>query len=250
MAVVAAIFLVVSFVSAFYPLQDRPENEIIIKAGLDDASGYLEYNVTPYTELLNAKVVKQTYDFSCGSAALCTLLNFNYGEELEETQVIQGLMRHGDSKKIEERRAFSLLDMKGFVKVLGYNGVGYQAEIKDLQTLKEPGILPIEIFGYKHFVVFKGIYDGHVFLADPSKGNISFTLNKFEEVWPEKVIFVIYPETFEQKWHPLRLTDKDLNYIDVETSLGRMLETLPLHTLPIEQDLLEQTGRTYFYRTD
>jgi uncharacterized protein len=131
--------------------------------------------VTPLEDLNKHNVTKQTYDYSCGSAALATLLNFHLGEKFDERQVIQGLLRYGDSEKIAQRRAFSLLDMKRFVAVLGYKGVGYKAAYDDLSTLEQPCILPIKLFGYRHFAVFRGIYKDHVFLADPWRGNISFT---------------------------------------------------------------------------
>jgi len=252
MAAVAAMLLVIGLFSTFYPLSnDRPKDEIVIETGaFVGTHGVLKHHVVPHTEFINARVVKQTYDFSCGSAALATLLNYNFGEKLDETRVIEGLMRHGDAEKIEQRRAFSLLDMKSFIDVIGYKGVGYNAEIEDLKTLKEPGIVPISVFGYKHFVVFKGIHGEHVFLADPSKGNISFTLNHFIDMWPEKVIFIVYPKGKEQTWHPLKLTDEDLRYIDIDTTKRLMLEYNYPNTLPAEHDLIEQRGGALFYRID
>ena len=100
------------------------------------------------------QVIKQAHDFSCGSAALATFLRYHLGEELNERQVIRGMLQYGDSEKIRQRRAFSMLDMKKFVTVLGYKGVGYKAEIEDLETLgdletAEPQIIKVSKFAPK-----------------------------------------------------------------------------------------------------
>ncbi len=50
--------------------------------------------------------------------------------------------------------------MKRFVEKLGYKGTGYKWEIEDLKTLGKPCIVPVEIFGYSHFCVFRGIFSG------------------------------------------------------------------------------------------
>lgn len=248
MIVVAAIMIVISFVISYHPVAKKPKGEVAIDMGVGMRQ-VVRYNMRPQSEFNKDNVVKQAYDFSCGSAALATILNYDFGEDLDEKQVIQGLMDHGDQAKIEQRRAFSLLDMKRFIKVLGYKGVGYKAEIEDLKTLKQPGIIPIELFGYRHFVVLKGIYDNHVFVADPSQGNISFTLDKFKKMWTEKIIFIVYPENGEKKWHPLRLTDDDLRYVDFDMTRRMISGKEPSYTQRIEDDLHEAGGDYMIYRS-
>lgn len=178
--------------------------------------------------LQNRNIVMQTYDYSCGSAALATLLNFHLGEEFTERQVIQGLMAHGNPESIQQRRAFSLLDMKRFVDALGYQGGGYRAEFKNLMELDVPVILPIEVWGYKHFVVFQGIFDNRVFLADPWLGHSSYPVGIFEEMWTQKVIFMA-----EAKDRPTRnllaLSREDMRYIDEDMILWTLFPPQPLH---------------------
>ena len=151
----------------------------------------LRQTVEPESEMLYEHVVKQEYDYSCGSAALATLLNYYLHEKLSEQQVIQGLMQHGEAEKIQQRRAFSLLDMKRFCEVLGYNAAGYKAEFDDLKALNKPAILPITLFGYKHFVVYRGIYGNHIFFADPYRGNMSFTVEEFLKLWEQNIVFIV-----------------------------------------------------------
>ena len=187
-----------------------------------------ETYLTPMQAFSSRHMVMQQYDYSCGSAALATLLNYHLGEQFTERQVIEGLFAHGNLERIRQRRAFSLLDMKRFVDALGYHGAGYQAEIENLRELDVPVVLPIEINGYQHFVVFRGIYDNRVFLADPWLGKISFPVKQFEDLWYRKVIFMAEP-----KGRPTRsllsLSYEDMRYISEDQVLWTLFPSVPVH---------------------
>ena len=214
MHIVAAFIISVCLFAGFHPMQENPKNEI----SLDIGAQYPvvnEFSVTSLKEIQNRYLVEQEYDYSCGSAALATLLNYFLGENFSEAQVIYGLMEYGDAQKIAKRRAFSLLDMKRFVNKLGYRGVGYKATIEDvyeIAELKHPCIIPIEFLGYRHFTVLKGFHGGHIFLADPFRGNSSYTVSTFEKMWFENIVFVVYPEG-ARLYSTIELTNDDLRYI-------------------------------------
>jgi predicted double-glycine peptidase len=185
--------------------------------------------VTSRDDLRSRHLVMQEFDYSCGSAALATLLNYYIGEQFTETQVIQGLLNHGNPESIKERRAFSLLDMKRFVDVLGYQGAGYKAEMKNLMELDVPVVLPIQVNDYRHFVVFRGIYDNRVFLADPFLGHTTYPVGVFEEMWYRQVIFMIEPG--DRPTHNLMaLTMEDMQYIGEDMVLWTLFPPTPLHT--------------------
>jgi len=220
--VIAAIFaVIVSFTSSVYPLQEQSQSEINLTVP-GPGMGNLRVDVKPASELDKGHLIKQQYDFSCGSAALAILLNHYLGEKFTERQVIAGLMHYGNVGQIQERKAFSLLDMKKFVTELGYQGEGYRAELDDLKTLTTPCILPISIMSYRHFVVFRGIHDGHIFLADPWRGDISFTLDDFYDHWYEKVIFVVTPPEGGRTVSTLKLKPEDLVYITEDAARESM----------------------------
>ena len=203
--------IVMCIFASFHPIKENPVNDFQIDIGFDYPV-VINEEVTSLSEIKDRHLVKQNYDYSCGSAALSTLLNFYLGENFTERQVIQGLMEYGNKQNITERRAFSLLDMKKFVDKLGYQGTGYKADMNDLLELDQPCIIPIEFFGYRHFTVFKGIYDQHIFLSDPFRGNTSYTLSEFETMWYENVIFIAAPVN-TQSLTALALTIDDLQYI-------------------------------------
>src|SRR5690554_4663139 len=125
-----------------------------------------DVRVEPLVEQKFRNIVRQAYDYSCGSAALTTVLNFYLGRTLSERQVMEGLLHYGESDRIVQRRAFSMLDMKRLVTALGYPSGGFKAEIDDLMELDHPAIVPIDHAGFKHFVVLRTIRDDRVYLAD------------------------------------------------------------------------------------
>ncbi|MBW2637094.1 MAG: C39 family peptidase [Deltaproteobacteria bacterium] len=223
-----------------------PKDELILNVGapgIEDVR--VRPKVRPLTEFRDENIVKQEHDYSCGSAALATLMKYYLGEDLTETQVINGLFHYGDRNQIEKRRAFSLLDMKRFVSVLGYNVAGYTAEIDDLRSLGMPCIIPINVFQYKHFVVFKGIYQDHVFLADPYLGNTSYTLDMFEDIWYRNVVFMVTNAGNELDL--LLLKDDDLRIVDFDMTERALEEVNPRSLITDERKLLESTNN-YFFR--
>jgi uncharacterized protein len=242
MHIAIAFAIVIALFTSFHNPRNIPDNEVQLNIGNSMSSKttiigtspvIVKQDVIPLKEFQDRNVSKQNYDYSCGSAALATLLNYYIGENLTERQVIQGLMEYGDKYKISERRAFSLLDMKKFVNKLGYEGAGYKATFQDVVDLKKPCIIPIEFFGYRHFTVFRGCYNGHVFLADPFRGNTSYTITEFQKMWYETVIFVV-----EVKGTPpinaMKLKDDDLRIID-EKSIDELITDYGPYFSPIDK---------------
>lgn len=230
MHIIAAFVIIACLLTGFHPVATIPDGEIDVDVATSDkySTNYISRQVTSSNELKFKNVLKQQYDYSCGSAALATLLNYYLDEDFSEYQVIQGLMKFGDKSRIQSRRAFSLLDMKAFVEMLGYRGVGYKAEFKDLQELKMPCILPIERNGYRHFIVFKGFHGDRVIAADPFEGSVSFTDEYFKELWFQNIIFVVYPEG-ARTISALQIKDSDLRYIDEDS----VRDILDMHQLQI-----------------
>lgn len=161
-------------------------------------------------------IVRQAYDYSCGSAALTTLLNGYVGTSLTEQQTMSGLLQYGEYQRIIERRSFSLLDMKRFVTAIGLDSGGYRGEFSDLVKLGQPAIVPISYAGFKHFVVYKAYKDGRVYVADPALGNISFDESRFKQIWDNNTLFVIsVPES--QRKDLLALKDADMRHVEDAT---------------------------------
>lgn len=134
-------------------------------------------------------VVPQKYDFSCGSAAVATLLKYHYDIPKDEQDVLDAMYDVGDQDKIKTQ-GFSLLDMKQYLAGFGYRADGFRINIKKIQQAGIPGIVLINTNGYKHFVVVQGINDTHVLLGDPALGQRKIGLLAFTKMW-NGVFFVI-----------------------------------------------------------
>lgn len=127
-------------------------------------------------------VVNQNYDFSCGSAALATLLRYHYGNEASERSVFMGMWQNGDREQIR-RRGFSLLDMKRYLNAHGVRAEGYVVTLDHVARTRIPGIAMIDVRGYKHFVVVKGVEGGQVLVGDPSLGIRLIDVKSFGSMW-------------------------------------------------------------------
>jgi uncharacterized protein len=136
-----------------------------------------------------ATVVRQRYDFSCGSAALATLLRFHYGEAQDETTVFTGMWRDGDQAQIR-RLGFSLLDMKRYLAARNLSADGFRVSLDDMAKARLPGIALINFNGYRHFVVVKALEGRSILLGDPALGLRWIDRAAFSRQW-NGVFFVL-----------------------------------------------------------
>ena len=138
-------------------------------------------------EMRRENVVMQKWDLSCGAAALTTLLNFQHHDMVTEKQVATGLMGREEYVKnpllVNIRQGFSLLDLKRYADERGYEGIGYGKLTLDSLVKKAPIIVPLNLLGYNHFVIFRGIKGNRVLLADPAWGNRTLLVEQFESAW-------------------------------------------------------------------
>lgn len=136
-----------------------------------------------------ARTIKQRFDFSCGSAALATLLTFHYGMPTGEEAVLRDMIAHGDVERIRSA-GFSLLDMQNFLARRGLRSNGYRLPLDRLAEVRVPAIALIDTNGYRHFVVVRGVTADRVLIADPNLGTRTMPRVRFEEAW-NGVLFVI-----------------------------------------------------------
>jgi predicted double-glycine peptidase len=135
--------------------------------------------------------LRQQYDFSCGSAALATLLTHHYAYPVNEQQVFGQMFVHGDQAKIR-KEGFSLLDMQRFLASRGFRADGFRLPLQKLVEARLPAIVLVAERGYNHFVVIKGVSGDRVLLGDPSAGTRVVRRAAFESMWGNKLLFVIH----------------------------------------------------------
>ncbi len=142
-------------------------------------------------------MVRQHTDYSCGAAALATILRYAYHLNVDETQVIQGMMGVADTELVRQR-GFSMLDIKHYVESLGMRGRGYRVDEARLRSLRVPGLVLMDIRGFRHFVVLKQVRGDTVELADPMLGNRQMSVTDFVKTWPSRAIFVVIGNDFDR----------------------------------------------------
>lgn len=143
-------------------------------------------------ELRFRGVVPQKYDFSCGSAALATLLTYHYGRPVAEDEVFREMLTQGDEPTIRAK-GFSLLDMKRLLERRGLTANGYREGLDRLRTVGIPAIVLINTRGYQHFVVITGVTADAVAVADPALGAQVHPRADFERRW-NGLLFVVESE--------------------------------------------------------
>jgi uncharacterized protein len=140
------------------------------------------------------KVVRQQWDFSCGAAALATILTYQQNDAVSETEVVDGLMRHTTVERVRLRGGFSLLELKRYAEARGYGADGFgNLSLEDLSSLA-PAIVPLRLAYGNHFVVFRGAEGHRVLLADPDEGTKVMELADFERLWVAREAFVVLPK--------------------------------------------------------
>jgi hypothetical protein len=150
--------------------------------GVGLGGGAATTNLESFQEKKYKATVAQQYDFSCGSAALATLLTYNYNIPVSEPEVFREMFDNGDKKVIAES-GFSLLDIKNYLARRGLDANGYRAPLSKLVEVRLPAIVLVNVRGYSHFVVLEGIQNGWVLLSDPANGMRSEPIGEFEGQW-------------------------------------------------------------------
>ncbi|MGP1397139.1 MAG: C39 family peptidase [Inquilinaceae bacterium] len=163
-----------------------PAGEISV-AGF--AGGTFGVGITSLKERKWATVIRQEYDYSCGSAAVATLLTYHYDAPTDEATVFERMYRDGDQPKIQ-RFGFSMLDMKRYLDGLGYKADGFRVPFEALAEFGVPVITLITIRGYKHFVVVKGVENGKVVVGDPALGLKRMPQDEFIDSWDGVILAV------------------------------------------------------------
>lgn len=153
------------------------------------AGGSFTVPVLSWREIPFRTVVRQQYDYSCGSAAVATLLVFHYGIQVRENEVFTAMYERGDQARIREV-GFSMLDMRNYLETRGFQADGLRLSLDRLAELDVPTIALITHDNYRHFVVVKGVSDTEVLVGDPTFGLVRYTREDFQEVWNGVVLAI------------------------------------------------------------
>lgn len=166
------------------PVPDFPE-QILTTAPVSIANGprnTLNVAVTSWRDIPFQTVKRQALDYSCGSAAVATLLTYVYGQPVSEAEVFRAMFAAGDQASIR-RAGFSMLDIRSYLAQRGLKAEGFRLSLDEVERKRVPFIALLEQRGYHHFVLVKSIRRDSVLVGDPVRGNAVMRRGEFLGKW-------------------------------------------------------------------
>jgi hypothetical protein len=170
-----------------------PDSQVVVNSG----AARIEFRVTSLRARRDAGVVKQRYDYSCGSASLATLLTYGLNDPVDEDALLRALIEplSPDELTTLTKKGMSLFDLQRLAQKRGHKAQGFRIHRSQLARLSRPVIVFIKPNGYEHFAVLKGLQGDRMRLADPSLGNVRMPLYRFLDMWADEsghgVIFAV-----------------------------------------------------------
>jgi predicted double-glycine peptidase len=189
---------------AWLPLAAAAQTALPVSVG----TTRFEAHVKSMRELRDEDVVRQRYDYSCGSAALATLLAHGLGARVAEEDILREILKplSGDELAALHKRGLSLFELQQYAQAHGYKAQGFRVMATQLSKVSRPVLVHVRPHGYDHFAVLKGVRGGRAYVADPSFGNLTMPLYRFLDMWTDAsgrgVVFAVeradgaWPQTY------------------------------------------------------
>lgn len=143
-----------------------------------------------------SNLVQQKTDFSCGAAALATVLRQAYWLDVSEEDIIKGMLTHSDLNEVRVK-GFSMLDMKRYIETIGMRARGYRVSSENLKQVSIPVVVLMDIRGYKHFVVMQRADKNWVYIGDPVLGHKRYKFDDFVKGW-NGIIFAVIGQGYDK----------------------------------------------------
>jgi len=137
----------------------------------------------------------QSSDYSCGAAAVATLLTYYFDDPVAEPAVMDAVLKSlpAADQKDRKKQGFSLLDLADYVTARGYESAGFRLTLGQLQKVQLPVLVHLSVLGDRHFVVLTKIRGDQIYLADPSRGNLRLPVDDFASEWTNIALVVTKP---------------------------------------------------------
>ena len=136
-----------------------------------------EFIVQSYQEIKNQRVIRQSYEESCGASSLATLLNILNQNNFTELEILKTM---SESKLNTDMVSFT--DLKAAVQKLGFKANSYSLDREILnQLVKIPMIENDPRF--PHFVVIINHKGNYLQIFDPNYGEYISSKKEFYSIW-------------------------------------------------------------------
>lgn len=139
-----------------------------------------EFIVQSYQEIKNQRVIRQSYEESCGASSLATLLNILNQNNFTELEILKTM---SESKLNTDMVSFT--DLKAAVQKLGFKANSYSLDREILnQLVKIPMLVKIENDPrFPHFVVIINHKGNYLQIFDPNYGEYISSKKEFYSIW-------------------------------------------------------------------
>ncbi len=184
---------------------------------------------------------KQYSQFYCGLACLASIIKY-YGGEItqEKLQEESGTTLQGTS----------LLGLYQSAQKLGFEAKGYEADIENLKTIKEPVILHVLKEGnLQHYIICYGYENSKFLIGDPSWGITEYQDDELDAMWVSKTLLWLKPnkefrkkevESKDKKRWFWELINQDIPILSVAAFMGVVISVLGLAVAIYTQKLIDQ----------
>lgn len=188
------------------------------RAPIRDKKRIFQLQRKSWLDLRRQNVVMQQRDYSCGAAALATLIRFHLHDDVTEIQLLREIVKMLTAQEMKERvkNGLSMTDLRRLAVRLGYFSSSVRLDFDKLQKSKVPLIVGIVVNKYDHFVLYRGTDGKYVYLADPARGNVRTPIPEFKKQWQKNAaLVVVKPGKVGKEKSPFMVTPQ-------EASLGKL----------------------------
>ena len=150
--------------------------------------------VEPWQRMNRHNVVMQQREYSCGAAALATLLRYYWDDtSATEAKYLTELAKMLTPSETADRitNGLTLTDLRRLAVQTGYLASIGTLTFDKLTESKVPLVLGVTVQQYRHFVVYRGSDGEYVYLADPMRGNIRTPIWQFKTQWQQNAVLAI-----------------------------------------------------------
>lgn len=211
---------------------DYPEHRSPVR----DGDRTFRKHVWSWKELQEQNIVMQKRDFSCGAAALATVLQYYWGDHVTELQILKKFDDLFTPAEVRERikNGLTITDLRRVAVKMGYRASIGTLRYDQLQESKVPLVVGITVGEFKHFVVYRGTDGYYVYLADPARGNIRIPASEFVKQWQKNAVLVVAKPRQEPKpssslsVRPEEIYHGHLNSVEIQKQVTRPAVVLPV----------------------
>ena len=211
--------------------KSKPEEKAALAPPIRDQEHRFHRHVKSWRQLKRENVVMQQRDYSCGAAALATLVRYHWGDDSTEIQFLVDVVRMLSAEEMKERieNGLSLTDLRRLAVRAGYLATIGRLKFEKLRESKVPLIVGITVNEFDHFVVYRGTDDQYVYLADPARGNVRTPVAEFLKQWQKNAVLVVVKRGADpEKKSPLLVSPEEKSLGELNRQyVRRRLDSIP-----------------------